>query len=73
MICRWCGKGPLEQRGHKTRLFCNASCRNKAWQRQFREKLRQNAKAETQAEQERRLQSLAAALAKEVGLRPEDL
>ncbi len=30
--CRWCGKG-LEQRGHKPRLFCNASCRSKAWQR----------------------------------------
>ncbi len=30
--CRWCGKG-LEQRGHKPRLFCNASCRSKAWQK----------------------------------------
>ncbi len=33
MKCRWCGKGPLEQRGHKPRLFCNASCRSKEWQR----------------------------------------
>ncbi len=41
MVCRWCGKDPLEQRGHKPRLFCNASCRNKAWQKKRAERLRQ--------------------------------
>jgi len=44
MVCRWCGKGPLEQRGHKPRLFCNNSCRNRAWQQQQKEKLRQAAR-----------------------------
>ncbi len=41
MPCLWCGKAPLEQRGHTPRLFCNASCRNKAWQKKRAEKLRQ--------------------------------
>ena len=41
MVCRWCGKDPLEQRGHTPRLFCNASCRNKAWQTKRAERLRQ--------------------------------
>ncbi len=41
MTCRWCGKGPLKPRGHKPRLFCNASCRNKVWQKKRAERLRQ--------------------------------
>ena len=57
MTCRWCGKG-VEQRGHKARLFCNASCRNKAWQRQSRERLRQEqekALREAQTERDRQV------------------
>lgn len=36
MKCRWCGN-VLEQRTAKERLYCNASCRSKAWQRDRRE------------------------------------
>ncbi len=31
-LCGSCGT-PVEQRGHKDRFYCNASCRSKAWQR----------------------------------------
>ena len=59
MVCRWCGKDPLEQRGHTPRLFCNASCRNKAWQTKRAERLRQEGSLRgAQVERDHRVQNL---------------
>ena len=62
MLCRWCGKGPLEQRGHKPRLFCNASCRNKAWQKKRAEKLRQEQEGSLREAQDERDREITASL-----------
>lgn len=40
MVCRWCGKD-IEPRGHRPRLFCNATCRGKAWQQGRQDRDRQ--------------------------------
>ncbi len=58
MKCGWCGKG-LEQRGHKPRLFCNASCRSKAWQQK-----RQQTFEERDRELSAAVQEMEAALGK---------
>ncbi len=59
MPCLWCGKDPLEQRGHTPRLFCNASCRNKVWQKKRAEKLRQEGPLRgAQDERDRQLRGL---------------